>query len=76
MAQVELVLIDWEKRRNEGSELPGTGIMAHLADKAHFDKHTLARVNSAIMLGLIGGGLLLCVLGAAVYDLDRLLSGL
>ncbi len=48
--------------------------MAHLADKAHFDRHTLARVNSAIMLGLIGGGLLVCVLGAAVYDLDRLFS--
>ncbi len=49
--------------------------MAHLADKTHFDRHTLARVNSAIMLGLIGGGLLVCVLGAAVYDLNRLFSG-
>ncbi len=48
--------------------------MAHLADKAHFDKRTLARVNSAIMIGLIGGGLLVCVLGAAAYDLGRLLS--
>jgi hypothetical protein len=48
--------------------------MAHLADKAHFDRHTLARVNSAIMIGLIGGGLLVCVLGAVVYDLGRLLS--
>ncbi len=48
--------------------------MAHLADKAHFDRHTLARVNSAVMLGLIGGGLLVCVLGAAVYDLERLFS--
>jgi hypothetical protein len=48
--------------------------MAHLADKAHFDRHTLARVNSAVMLTLIGGGLLVCVLGAAVYDLDRLFS--
>jgi hypothetical protein len=48
--------------------------MAHLADKAHFDRHTLARVNSAILLVLIGGGLLVCVLGAVVYDLGRLLS--
>ncbi len=48
--------------------------MAHLADKTHFDKHTLARVNSAIMVGLIGGGLLVCVLGAVVYDFGRLVS--
>ncbi len=48
--------------------------MVHLADKTHFDKHTLARVNSAIMFGLIGGGLLVCVVGAIVYDLGRLLS--
>jgi hypothetical protein len=48
--------------------------MAQLADKTHFDKHTLARVNSAIMLGLIGGGLVLCVLGAVIYDLGRLFS--
>jgi hypothetical protein len=48
--------------------------MAHLADKAHLDKHTLARVNPAIMLILIGGGLLACVLGAVIYDLGRLLS--
>ncbi len=48
--------------------------MAHLADKAHVDKHTLGRVNSAIMLILIVGGLLVCVLGAVIYDLDRLLS--
>jgi hypothetical protein len=48
--------------------------MAHLADKAHLDKHTLARVNSAIMLILIGGGLLACVLGAVIYDPGRLLS--
>lgn len=48
--------------------------MAHLADKTYFDKHTLARVNSAIMVGLIGGGLLVCVLGAVVYDFGRLVS--
>lgn len=48
--------------------------MAQLADRTHFDKHALARVNSAIMLGLIGGGLVACVLGAAIYDLGRLFS--
>ena len=48
--------------------------MAHLAEKAHFDKQTLARVNSAIMLGLIGGGLAVCVFGASIYDLGRLFS--
>jgi hypothetical protein len=48
--------------------------MAHLADKAHLDRHTLGRVNSALMLGLIGGGLLACALGAFVYDLERFIS--
>jgi hypothetical protein len=49
--------------------------MAHLVDKAHFvDKHTLARVNTALMLGLIGTGLAACVFGAVVYDLGRLFS--
>ncbi|HTZ03783.1 MAG TPA: hypothetical protein VMC05_15735 [Xanthobacteraceae bacterium] len=49
--------------------------MTHLADKAHFDKRTLARVNSAVLLGMIGGGLAICVLGAVAYDLERLFSG-
>jgi hypothetical protein len=60
--------------------------MAHLADKAHLvdnahivdkvdvDKHTLARVNSALLIGLIGGGLAICMLGAVIYDLRGLLS--
>ncbi len=48
--------------------------MVHLAEKAHFDKHTLARVNSAVIFGLIGGGLLVCVLGAVVYDVERMFS--
>ena len=46
--------------------------MAHLVIKAHVDRDTLARVNSAIMLGLIGGGLVVCALGAVVYDVERL----
>ena len=53
--------------------------MAHLVDKAHcighgFDKHTLARLNTAIMLGLIGTGLAACVFGAVVYDVGHLFS--
>jgi hypothetical protein len=48
--------------------------MAHLVDKVHLDKHTLARVNTVLMLGLIGTGLAVCVFGAAVYDLGHLFS--
>ena len=49
--------------------------MAHLVHKAHLvDKHTLARVNNVLMLGLIGTGLAACVFGAVVYDLGRLFS--
>jgi hypothetical protein len=49
--------------------------MAHLVHKAHFvDKHTLARVNTVLMLGLIGTGLAVCVFGAAVYDLGHLFA--
>lgn len=59
--------------------------MVQLAEKTHFDKdlhfarrgvarRSLARVNSAVMLGVIGGGLGICVLGAAIYDLERLFS--
>jgi hypothetical protein len=48
--------------------------MAHLADKAHFDRATLARVNSALMLGVIGSGLLACATGAFIYDVGRWFS--
>lgn len=48
--------------------------MAHLADKAHLDKHTLARVNSAVMLGVIGAGLVVCALGAVIVDFRRLFA--
>jgi hypothetical protein len=49
-------------------------IMAHFADKAHFDKHTLARLNTVIMLSLIGSGLAACAIGAVIYDFGRLFS--
>jgi len=49
--------------------------MAHLVGKAHFvDKETLARVNTAIVFGLISTGLAACVFGAAIYDVGRLFS--
>lgn len=35
------------------------------------EKHALARVNAAVMLGLVGGGLAACVIGAIVYDVTR-----
>ena len=43
-------------------------------DKAHFDKATLSRVNSAFMVGVIGSGLLACAAGAALFDIGRLVA--
>ena len=49
--------------------------MGQLAEKAHLvDKQTLARLNSAILLGLVGSGLAACVIGAVIYDIGRLIS--
>ena len=49
--------------------------MAHLVGKLHLpDKQKLDRVESVIVLGLIGSGLVACVLGAVVYDFGRMLS--
>jgi hypothetical protein len=48
--------------------------MAHFADKLKVDKQTIDRVESTALLSLIGGGLALCVLGAAVYDVGRAFS--
>jgi hypothetical protein len=50
-------------------------VMTHFVDKAHlFDKLTLERVESAVMLGVIGTGLAACAFGAIVYDVGRLFS--
>jgi hypothetical protein len=50
------------------------GTMVHLG-KTHFvDKQSLDRLNSAIMLGLVGSGLAACVIGAAIYDIGRWFS--
>ena len=48
--------------------------MVHLAEKAHFDRATIARVNSAVMLGLIGSALAVCAFGSMVFDFGRMLS--
>ena len=48
--------------------------MLHLADKAHFDKATIAKVNSAVMLGVIGSGLAACAFGAIIFDFGRMLA--
>ena len=48
---------------------------AHLVDKVHLcDKQTLERVESAVMLSVIGTGLAACAFGAIVYDVGRLFS--
>jgi hypothetical protein len=49
--------------------------MAHLADKHHhLDRAMLARVNSAIVFGLVGAGVLACAIGAIWLDVVRLFS--
>jgi hypothetical protein len=43
--------------------------------KTHlFDRRMLARLNAAIMLGLVGSGLAACAIGAFVYDVGRWFS--
>ena len=48
--------------------------MTHFADKLHIDKQKIDRLETAVLLFLIGGGLTLCVLGSAVYDIGRVFS--
>ena len=55
--------------------------MARLAakahfDRAHFDLETLARLNSAMLVGVIGSGLIACAIGALIFDLGRLFAAL
>jgi hypothetical protein len=47
--------------------------MIQFADKL-IDRQTIDRVESVVLLSLIGGGLAVCVVGAAVYDVGRALS--
>jgi len=48
--------------------------MVRFADKLYFDKQKIDGVESAVLLTIIVGGLALCVLGAAIYDIGRGLS--
>jgi hypothetical protein len=43
--------------------------MAHL-----MEKETLLRANSALLLALVGGGLVACAVGAVVYDIGRMVG--
>jgi hypothetical protein len=47
--------------------------MANCLGKAA-DRHLLARVNAAVMIALVGGGLGACAIGAVIYDVGRLVS--
>jgi len=49
--------------------------MAQTVQRAHFvDKQVLDRLNTVIVLVLVGSGLAACVIGAFTYDVGRLLS--
>jgi hypothetical protein len=48
--------------------------MAHFADQLHVDWQIIDRLESAVLLSFICGGLMLSVLGAAVYDFGRVFS--
>ena len=39
-----------------------------------FEKETLLRANSALLLALVGGGLAACAVGAIIYDVGRMLG--
>jgi hypothetical protein len=49
--------------------------MIYILGKTHFpDRQALARLNGAILLGLVGSGLFACAVGAIVYDVGRLFA--
>ena len=48
--------------------------MSRFADKLYFDKQKIDGVESVVLLTIIVGGLGLCVLGAAIYDIGRTFS--
>jgi hypothetical protein len=48
--------------------------MAYFVDRIHFESGTLTRIQSAVIFGSIGSGLLACALGAFIFDLGRAVS--
>jgi len=49
--------------------------MAQTVQRAHFvDKQVLDRLNTVVVLFLVGSGLVACVAGAFTYDVGRWLS--
>ena len=45
--------------------------IARFADRAYLDSRTLTRIQSAVIFGSIGSGLLACALGSFIFDLGR-----
>ena len=44
--------------------------IARFADRAHLSR-TLTRIQSAVIFGSIGSGLLACALGSFIFDVGR-----
>ncbi len=60
---------------SNGRMLRYTYAMAQTLQRVHFvDKQVLDRLNTVVVLVLVGGGLAACVIGAFAYDVGRLLS--
>ena len=38
------------------------------------ERETLAKANTAVILTLVGGGLVACAVGSVVFDLGRLIG--
>lgn len=50
-------------------------LVRRAGQRVHFgDKQMLDRLNTVVMLALVGSGLAACVVGAFAYDVARLLS--
>jgi hypothetical protein len=48
--------------------------VADFVDRIHLEGGTLTRIQSAVIFGSIGSGLLACALGAFIFDLGRAVS--